>query len=110
MSHKIKSRVWIEHNDKIVMGEGRYKLLKSIGETGSLSKAAQTIEMSYKKAWNLMDSVKKNAQYPVVKMQTGGQGGGGTVLTTYGNQLIESYETINKNCWKYLDKQADKLL
>lgn len=110
MNHKIKSRVWVEYNDKIVMGEGRYQLLLAIEENGSLSKAAQNLGMSYKKAWNLMDSIKKNAENPVVKMQIGGQGGGGTVLTPYGRQLIDIYETINKNCWKYLDKQLEKLL
>ena len=58
MDYKIKSRIWIETKNNVLLGEGRVQLLKAIEETGSLSKAAKTIKISYKKAWNLIDSVK----------------------------------------------------
>jgi len=43
MSYKIKSRIWIEFEDHVLLGEGRVKLLKAIEETGSLSKAAKSL-------------------------------------------------------------------
>ena len=51
MAYQIKSKIWIESNGKILLGEGRVQLLKAIKETGSLSKAAKKLKMSYKKAW-----------------------------------------------------------
>ncbi|WP_428741174.1 winged helix-turn-helix domain-containing protein [Tenacibaculum sp.] len=108
MLYNIKSRIWIEANDKVFLGEGRIQLLKSIGKTQSLSKSAKELKMSYKKAWNLIDSVNNNAKQPVVVKTTGGSGGGGTMLTPYGEKLILVFDNINENCWKYLDKQLEK--
>lgn len=109
MSYKIKSRIWIENNDKIFLGEGRIKLLKAIEQTGSLSKAAKSLNMSYQKAWNLIDAVNKVAASPIVIKNTGGKGGGGTIITEHGKELIADFEIIMKKCWAYLDKQIDKL-
>lgn len=103
--YKIKSRIWIEVGDNVLVGEGRVKLLKAIEAHGSLSKAAKTIGMSYKKAWTLVDAVNKSAKEAVVTTTVGGQKGGGTVITTYGKRLINAFETINKNCWTFLDQQ-----
>ncbi len=108
MTYKIKSRIWIEADDKVFLGEGRVKLLKSIDRTNSLSKSAKELGMSYKKAWNLVDSMNKSYENPVVIKTIGGSGGGGTKLTSYGKELIAIFETINANCWKYLDKQLNK--
>lgn len=105
MSYKIKSRIWIEVDDKVLMGEGRVRLLKAIDDTGSLSKAAKSLKMSYKKAWTLMDAVNKSAKKPVFISATGGKDGGGATLTPYGKSLISAFETINGNCWNYLDDQ-----
>lgn len=108
MTYTIKSRVWIERDNKVFLGEGRVRLLKSIERTQSLSKSAKELKMSYKKAWNLIDSVNKNATKPVVEKSAGGSGGGGTVLTTYGKELVRVFDSINENCWKHLDKQIEK--
>ena len=108
MEYNIKSRIWIEVDDKVFLGEGRVKLLKAIKQTGSLSKAAKAINMSYNKAWNLIDSVNNASEELVVSKSTGGKGGGGARITSYGEELITTFEKINKNCWKYLDKQSSK--
>ncbi|WP_308992278.1 LysR family transcriptional regulator [Mariniflexile litorale] len=109
MSYKIKSRIWIECDEHVLLGEGRVQLLKAIEETGSLSKAAKTLNLSYKKAWNLIDSVNKSAKKPVTINSTGGKGGGGAELTEYGKALILVFDEINQNCWEFLDKQLVKI-
>ncbi|PQV50394.1 molybdate transport system regulatory protein [Jejuia pallidilutea] len=105
MSYKIKSRIWIESNGNVLLGEGRVHLLKAIQETGSLSKAAKSLNLSYKKAWHLLDSVNKSAKKPVTINSIGGKGGGGAELTDYGKSLIIAFDEINKNCWDFLDKE-----
>lgn len=109
MNYKIKSRIWIETDGHVLLGEGRVQLLKAIEETGSLSKAAKKINISYRKAWSLVDAVNKSAKKPVIKSSIGGKGGGGAQVTPYGKDLIKAFDTINNNCWKYLDKQANKI-
>lgn len=109
MSYKIKSRIWIEHENNVLLGEGRVQLLKAINETGSLSKAAKSLNISYKKAWDLIDSVNKSAKKPVTVNSIGGKGGGGAQLTEYGKSLITAFDDINKNCWSFLDLQLEKI-
>jgi molybdate transport system regulatory protein len=105
MNYKIKSRIWIEADGNILLGEGRVSLLKAIDEEGSLSKAAKSLGMSYKKAWSLIDAVNKRAEKPVTTSSIGGKGGGGATLTAYGKSLVDTFETINGNCWVFLDEQ-----
>ncbi|MCL5128169.1 winged helix-turn-helix domain-containing protein [Algibacter sp. L4_22] len=109
MSYKIKSRIWIEAENHVLLGEGRVQLLKAIETEGSLSKAAKTLGLSYKKAWSLIDSVNKSAKKPVTINSTGGKGGGGAELTDYGKKLISVFDEINQNCWNFLDEQLIKL-
>ena len=106
MSYKVRSKIWIEVDENVFLGEGRILLLNSLKTTNSISKSAKELGMSYKKAWKLIDSVNKNAKQNVVDKRTGGKGG--TKLTPYGISLIVAFETVKKNCWKYLDKQTDK--
>ena len=109
MKYKIKSRIWIEADDNVLLGEGRVRLLKAIDKTGSLSKAAKSLQISYKKAWTLIDAVNKSSKKPVTVTSIGGKGGGGAVLTEYGKNLILAFEDINKNCWSHLDTQIEKI-
>lgn len=109
MSYKIKSRIWIEYENHVLLGEGRVQLLKAIDDTGSLSRAAKSLNISYKKAWDLIDSVNKSAKKPVIQTSTGGKGGGGAALTDYGKSLIIAFDDINQNCWNFLDEQLKKL-
>ena len=109
MDYKIKSRIWIESEEHVLLGEGRVRLLKAIDETGSLSKAAKSINRSYKKAWTMLDSINKSAKKPVTINSIGGKGGGGAELTNYGKTLIEAFDNISKNCWDFLDKELEKI-
>lgn len=105
---KIKSKIWIESNNGILLSEGRVQLLKMIDETGSLNKASKALNISYQKAWRLIDEVNKIANQPLIETKIGGAKGGGTLLTPYGKSLIIIFDTINKDCWKFLDEQLKK--
>lgn len=110
MKYKIKSRIWIEADNNILLGEGRVALLEAIDETGSLSKAAKSLKMSYKKAWSLIDALNNRAEKPVITTSIGGKDGGGAKLTPYGKALVNAFNAINENCWKFLDGEMKKQL
>ncbi len=107
--YKIRSRIWLETEDNVFLGEGRVRLLRMIQETGSLSKAAVQLKMSYKKAWTLLDSTNRSAKQPITVASTGGKGGGGVALTPYGIKMIEAFENLNERCWDFLDTELRKM-
>lgn len=102
---RIKSKIWIETEEGIVVSEGRIQLLKKIDETGSLNKAAKAMNISYQKAWKMVDAANKASREPLIARHVGGNNGGGSVLTPYGKMLIASFEKINIACWEFLDEQ-----
>ncbi len=101
-----KNRIWLETDSGILLGRGRLKLLLAIKEHGSINKAAKSIDMSYKKAWKLIDQLNKNASGAVVEKSTGGKGGGGTFITPFGLLLIQHFEAVNKRCTQFLHEQS----
>ncbi len=108
MAYQIKSRIWIESDENVFLGEGRIQLLRAIAKEGSLSKAAKSLKMSYKKAWKLIDAMNTSAPEPLVITTSGGNGGGGSQITPYGHKMIATFEQINQNCWDFLDQELAK--
>ena len=72
------------------------ELLERIDASGSISAAANTMGMSYKAAWQAVESINNLSEQPVVERQTGGRHGGGTALTTYGRRLVAAYRRLEK--------------
>jgi molybdate transport system regulatory protein len=76
------------------IGPGKAILLESIKSSGSISGAARTLGMDYKRAWLLLDSINRAFKKPAVERVTGGSGGGGAVLTPFGEQLLTRYRRL----------------
>src|SRR5688500_2979203 len=94
MKKEIRFRCWIDINGERFFGPGRAELLELIDETGSISKAAKKMGMSYKKAWAMVDEMNAKASKPYVTSQKGGHKGGGTALTASGKQMLHAYNNI----------------
>ena len=78
------------------IGPGKIALLEAIVRTGSISAGGRAMEMSYRRAWDLVDELGRLFGEPVIVSQTGGKHGGGARLTPFGEQLIESYRLIER--------------
>lgn len=76
------------------LGDTRIRLLEAIESHGSISRAAQTVPLSYKAAWDAVDAMNNLSPRPVVERTTGGKNGGGTALTDYGRRLIAFYRAL----------------
>ncbi|MFH0342717.1 MAG: TOBE domain-containing protein [Chromatiales bacterium] len=86
--------VWMKVGDENLGGHGRVGLLRAIAEKGSITQAAKAIGMSYKAAWDAVDTMNNLAGEPLVERSSGGRGGGWTQLTPRGLQLIERFGQI----------------
>ena len=111
----IFARFWFEKDDKSYIGVGRAELLTRIAKSGSISKAAKEMRMSYKAAWDSVDIMNKLSPTPLVESSNGGKGGGGTQLTPLGFKALEAFnetERVKNIFFDYLDnaKDFDELL
>lgn len=106
---KLRGRIWIEGPEGTFLGYGRVVLLERIREYGSISAAARSMKMSYRHAWELVDSMNRQGRVPVVQMSTGGRGGGGTVLTETGAQAIETFWSIYRDYKEFLEARASQM-
>ncbi len=75
----------------IAMGPGKAELLRAIERTGSISAAARDMEMSYRRAWLLVDTMNQSFRQPLVSTETGGQKGGGATVTEFGQNVLQRY-------------------
>ncbi|MBW7930031.1 MAG: LysR family transcriptional regulator [Gammaproteobacteria bacterium] len=73
------------------VGPGKIDLLSAIDAEGSLSAAARSLGMSYRRAWLLLDSLNASFDTPVTTASVGGRGGGGVLLTPFGHELVRHY-------------------
>ena len=86
----------IDLSDREAIGPGKIRLLELVGESGSISAAGRAMNMSYRRAWMLVDSLNRCFRSPVVETQLGGSRGGGAVLTELGHDLIARYRAIER--------------
>ena len=75
----------------IAFGPGKADLLEGIRETGSIAAAGRRMQMSYKRAWQLVEELNRMFREPVVEAVKGGAGGGGARLTRTGGKVLECY-------------------
>ncbi|OOF62527.1 TOBE domain-containing protein [Rodentibacter pneumotropicus] len=75
----------------------RVRLLKEIQQCGSINQAAKNAKVSYKSAWDHLEAMNKLSPSPLLERNTGGKNGGGTVLTSYAERLLQLYDLLEKN-------------
>jgi molybdate transport system regulatory protein len=90
-------RFRIDFTPACSLGPGKVELLETIEQTGSLRQAAQTLGMSYRRAWLLLDALNRSFSEPSAVASVGGQGGGGARLTTFGSELVKHYRAAAKS-------------
>ena len=94
-AHQIASAKFrIYFGDEIAIGPGKAELLEFIRESGSISAAARQMGMSYKRAWNLADTMNRCFREPLIDTATGGGGGGGARLTAFGEQVLAHFRSM----------------
>ena len=94
--------IWMTVGGENLGGAGRIALLAHVAECGSITHAAKAMKMSYKAAWDAIDTMNNLAGEPLVERVAGGKGGGGTVLTRRGAQLVENFHLIESEHRRFI--------
>ena len=87
-------RMRVTAGDAIAIGPGKIALLEAIRQTRSITAAAKSIDMSYRRAWILIDELNATLKKPAVASSKGGDHGGGSELTVVGESLLALYRRI----------------
>ena len=99
----IKYKIWLETDEKEgVLGYGKWRLLKTIHQTGSLKEAMKIHGLSYRKTWNNLNKIEETLGFQIIERKRGGKEGGKTTLTSQGKAIVNAFD-------KFYDKY-DKLI
>ena len=103
-------QIRIKHGATIAMGPGKADLLDAIDACGSISAAAKQMQMSYKRAWDLVDVINKSFNEPLVMSAPGGQHGGGAKLTDFGRFILLSYRDLVTKTYLNTELELNNIL
>ncbi len=93
----LRYKLWLSAvSGEGIIGEGKYKLLRTIEEKGSLRAAADQLGISYRKAWGDIKNSEELLGYSLTEKHRGGKGGGKSVLTAKAKNLLEAYDALHK--------------
>jgi len=93
-SHPATLRIRIVFGEEEMIGPGKAELLERIDRRGSIAAAGREMNMSYKRAWQLIGTLNAMFREPLVDSTRGGAGGGGAVLTEAGRTVLQLYRTF----------------
>jgi len=98
-------KCWVEDDGEKLFGPGPNELIKKIHKEGSLSKAAAAMNMSYKKAWDLIQRLNQHSEEPLVILKKGGSHGGGAEVTAHGLEVVAEYDRLEKEITDLINRQ-----
>lgn len=106
------ARLWIKVDlgERGQIGPGKINLLKAVASEGSISAAARTMGMSYRRAWLLIDAMNKTCGQAVVDTRIGGPDRGGASLTALGADLVSLFEEVQAQAQDAARQRLDMLL
>ena len=105
----VRGHIWIDGPEGVFIGWGRVNLLEQIRTQGSITKAAKALEMAYRHAWNLVDSMNRQSKMPFVEITAGGKGGGGARVTEEGEKAIRLFRKFAADFDVFLERERKKL-
>jgi molybdate transport system regulatory protein len=106
---KVNGSLWIEGDGQRFFGPGPVELLESIEKTGSISKAAKGMGMSYKKAWEIVNRINGLTATPFVVTTVGGEDGGGSTISMEAKEMIVWYRELRERFRLFLEQESNGL-
>ncbi|WP_175770044.1 TOBE domain-containing protein [Burkholderia anthina] len=100
---ELGGELWLRAGQQTLGGATRIALLAAVGDTGSITRAAKAVGLSYKAAWDAIDTMNNLAGEPLVMRSTGGKGGGGTTLTPRATSLIAAFRAIEREHRRFIE-------
>jgi molybdate transport system regulatory protein len=96
-SLEIRSKIWIERGSggNVVLSEWRVELLEAIDAHGSLSRAAEALDIPYRTAWERVKATEGEIGFRLLDSESGGLDGGGSRLTPQARDLCRRFRRVS---------------
>lgn len=94
MTDPVKIKIQLMCGEEIAMGPGKSDLLDAIKTHGSISAAGRAMDMSYRRAWLLVDAMNRCWREPLVETSPGSSHGGGARVTSFGEAVLADYRAL----------------
>jgi molybdate transport system regulatory protein len=94
---EIRSKIWIERGGRgdVVLSEWRVELLEAIDAHGSLSRAAEALDIPYRTAWERVKATESEIGFRLLESESGGLAGGGSRLTPQARDLCRRFRRVS---------------
>ena len=94
----LQHKMWLETKDGDgILGDGKWTILKTVEEEGSLSAACQKLGLTYRRTWGDLKKIEKQLGFPLLNRIRGGKDGGMSELSAQGKDLVAAFERFHKN-------------
>ena len=106
---RARSKIWLEIDGAPVLGHGRMVLLEAVDQAGSISAAARSLDMPYRKAWSQLSVMEKQMPFPLMERKVGGKGGGKTSLTPETRELLAQFRQLLVGSNEFVDERFSEV-
>jgi molybdate transport system regulatory protein len=106
---KFTIKIRISNGHETVIGPGKADLLQHIIDTGSISTAAKKMNMSYRRAWELINTMNQSFDEPIVITKTGGIHGGGAEVSDFGIKILSLYKALIQKMLASADEEITQI-
>jgi len=104
-------KLWLETEDgENILGDGKWKLLQAVEETGSLKGAMEKLNLSYRKTWDNLKKIEDKLGFSLINRVRGGLDGGYTTLTEEGKIIVKIFSQFHALHDELFQKSSEKAL
>ena len=102
---EIRSKIWIERRGEVVLSEWRVELLEAIEANGSLSRAAEALDIPYRTAWERVKATEGEVGFRLLDSESGGVDGGGSRLTAEARDLCRRFRRVSSGIQEVVSRR-----
>lgn len=100
----LRAKVWLEVGGQVALSDWRVQLLEAIDETGSIARAARTLDVPYRTAWYKLRQIEERLGIRLLDTRSGGATGGGTRLTFEARDLVDRFRRASVGISEQVDR------
>ena len=102
---RVRSKVWVERGDAVLLSEWRVELLEAVAETGSLAAAAERLGVPYRTAWHRIKESEAHLGVRLLATESGGAEGGGSRLTDEAADLVRRFRRVSAGLTEQVERR-----